>query len=425
MARRAEDSISILEGKALLYKRENTEHYQVRFRISGRYVRQSTKTDNLDKAKSFATELVMNAWYREKNDLPPLTKKFKSVAKLAIDRMRSLEDSGKGKASFKTYIQALERYFIPYLGQHNIDRIDNAVMNKFSAWRIQEMGKVPTASTINNQNSALNRVFDEAVMRGYMTRIQVPILINEGIKSGRRPDFTLEEYTSLYRAMRTWVKDGRKGNETLMRQILREYVLVLANTGMRAGTEAMNLQWNQVRFITVRGKQYLTLNVDGKTGTREVICRHCVARYLDRLRKVTTGHTEGTFAQFLALKLEQPVFCIGQKDMTTALGKVFQRLLISTELLVDPRTKTPRTLYSLRHTYATLALTHNRVSVYNLAQHMGTSVGMIEQYYGHVQLRNLAHEIAGDKQFEDWERSDQSSPPVKRTRHRQKVQNKS
>ena len=54
-----------------------------------------------------------------------------------------------------------------------------------------------------------------------------------------------------------------------------------------------------------------------------------------------------------------------------------------------------RTLYSLRHTYATQALTFNRMSVHTLAKHMSTSVKMIESHYGHVLLRRKAHEIAG------------------------------
>jgi integrase len=52
-------------------------------------------------------------------------------------------------------------------------------------------------------------------------------------------------------------------------------------------------------------------------------------------------------------------------------------------------------MYSLRHYYATMALTYNGLTVYNLARHLGTSVAMIEQHYGHVELRRLAHEIAG------------------------------
>ena len=37
-----------------------------------------------------------------------------------------------------------------------------------------------------------------------------------------------------------------------------------------------------------------------------------------------------------------------------------------------------------RHYYATMALTYERMSIYTLAKHMGTSVLMIEQHYGHL-----------------------------------------
>jgi hypothetical protein len=35
------------------------------------------------------------------------------------------------------------------------------------------------------------------------------------------------------------------------------------------------------------------------------------------------------------------------------------------------------------------------MSIYTLAKHMGTSVKIIEQHYGHVLLRKKAHQIAG------------------------------
>jgi hypothetical protein len=44
-----------------------------------------------------------------------------------------------------------------------------------------------------------------------------------------------------------------------------------------------------------------------------------------------------------------------------------------------------------------MALTYERMSIYTLAKHMGTSVKMIEQHYGHVLLRKKAHQIAGSK----------------------------
>ena len=53
-----------------------------------------------------------------------------------------------------------------------------------------------------------------------------------------------------------------------------------------------------------------------------------------------------------------------------------------------------RTLYSLRHTYATLELLAG-TDIHTLAKQMGTSVKMIEQHYGHLQPAQKADVIAG------------------------------
>ena len=395
MPQKAEHTVHILEGQATLFQRPATPHWHVRYKVHGKWERSSTKCTDLAEARRRATELVTEAWFKERNGLPVVNKRFKSVARLAIKRMDELAKSGRGKATYKTYTQAIENYLIPLLGNHNVDRIDNAVLARFEAERIELMGKLPSASVINNHNSALNRVFEEAIERGYMTKFQLPMLRNDGVKSERRPDFRLEDYTVLYKRMRKWVRVARQGNETVLRNILRNYVLVLANTGIRAGTEGMNLQWQHIEFFEQDGRKYLMLHVDGKTGRREVIARHNTVRYLDRLRKLTPAWAEGTFEDFLKKRHRAYVFRVKDKDMTTAFGKMFARLLARLDLLYDTRNGKQRTLYSLRHYYATMALTYNRMTVYNLARHLGTSVAMIEQHYGHVELRRLAHEIAG------------------------------
>ncbi|MDC3394630.1 hypothetical protein OAX13_03705 [Planktomarina temperata] len=72
--------------------------------------------------------------------------------------------------------------------------IDYEMLQKFVRWREAKMGREPRSSTLNTHNSALNRIFDEAVVRGYMNKSQVPVLVNKGRDSVRRPDFTREEY---------------------------------------------------------------------------------------------------------------------------------------------------------------------------------------------------------------------------------------
>ena len=53
-----------------------------------------------------------------------------------------------------------------------------------------------------------------------------------------------------------------------------------------------------------------------------------------------------------------------------------------------------RTIYSLRHTYATLRL-QNGTNVYWLKKNMGTSVTMIERHYGQTNvLMGIEHETA-------------------------------
>jgi integrase len=401
MPQKSENTVHILEGQATLFQRPTSPVWHVRYKAHGKWERQTTKCEDLSAAKQKATDIVVDARFKEKHSLPIVNKRVKSVAKLAIRRLEGLIDSGRGKATYKTYIQAIEKYVIPLLGNHNIDKIDNAVLAKFEKQRIDLMGRTPSASVINNHNSALNQVFDEALERGYMTKFQVPLLRNDGVKTERRPDFTLDEYKLLYKKMRVWEREARKGNETLLRGVLRDYILVLANTGIRAGTEAMNLKWKNISHFEEKGVKYIALHVNGKTGQREVIARHSTAYYLNRLRCRTEAWADGSFEDFLKKRKDEYVFRVDGKDMTGAFGKMFARLLERYDLLHDTKMGKERTLYSLRHYYATMALTYERMSIYTLAKHMGTSVLMIEQHYGHVLLRKKAHQIAGGKSYKD------------------------
>ncbi len=106
---------------------------------------------------------------------------------------------------------------------------------------------------------------------------------------------------------------------------------------------------------------------------------------------------EGSFEDFLKLGKDEYVFRVDGKDMTGAFAKMFARLLERYDLLHDTKMGKERTLYSLRHYYATMALTYERMSIYTLAKNMGTSVTMIEQHYGHLKPVQKADVIAGKR----------------------------
>jgi len=273
------NSVTILDGAIVLTRRDGSAKWQARFKVDGRWIRITTKQKDLKEAKEIANNLYLDARARVRFGIPAQSRRFRDVAKLAIDRMQRALDAGEGKKVFRDYIQATNKYLIPFFGNRHVDTISYQVIREFSAWRVQQMGKEPRASTLSTHNSALNRIFDEALMHGYIARSQIPLLENKGRDSQRRADFDLDEYRKIYRGLRQWMNQGRDGKSREMRLLLRDYVLILANTGIRHGTEAQNLRWKHVGIIEQGGSKYVTLWVNGKTGSRELIGRHsCIAR---------------------------------------------------------------------------------------------------------------------------------------------------
>lgn len=400
MPQKAEHTVHILEGKATLYKRPTSPYWFVRYKVGGKWLRKTTKKETLEEAKDAAVDIVMNAMFRQKNNLPVINKRFKHVAKLAIKRMQDLIAAGQGKVTYQRYIQALEGYLIPFFGNYNIDSIDSQLLKQFDAWRIQQLNRAPAASTINNHNCALNRVFEEAIIHKFINKSQVPYLSNVGQKSARRASFTSENYKQLYEYMRGWVRKGRAGNERNKRQLLRNYVLVLANTGIRAGTESMNLKWRNIAIEEHNKQRFMILYLDGKTGKRSITIRTECIRYFERVQEADKDLKHMSLKEVLNANIDKYVFRVDGKDMTDSFGRMFRRLLEAADLLTDKRTGEKRSLYSLRHYYATYMLTKTDVTAYQLAEYLGTSVGMINKYYGHLDLKDIGHKFAGTRDID-------------------------
>jgi site-specific recombinase XerD len=332
---------------------------------------------------------------RVKHGIPAQSKRFTDVARLAVDGMQKAISAGEGKSVYRDYIQAIDNYLIPFFGQHHVDRITYQLLQQFEAWRIDTMGKQPKASTINTHNSALSRIFDEALMRGYIAKTQIPILQNKGRDAQRRPDFTLDEYRTLYRALRKWIHEGRAGKSRDMRKLLHDYILILANTGMRHGTEAYNLKWKDISTFEQNGRLYVAMWVKGKTKERELIARHSCLIYLRRIHQRCHDILRMSFRELLDSQLDQHVFRLPDGTSTKCLNQTFRSFMHYSGLLKDVRTGQDRTLYSFRHMYATFEIVRG-IDLHVLARQMGTSIAMLEQHYSHLIPRMVADKLAGE-----------------------------
>jgi hypothetical protein len=193
MPEKVESTHEILHRQLIVYRRGQSGAWQCRYKVDGKWQRTTTKEVDLKRAIERSKRLLIEAEVRLASNIPVITRRFRDVGRLAIERMEQELKSGKGKISFKDYIRVITEYLIPILGKRLITSIDISVLDELDAMRIKMMGKEPTRSTLLTHNSALNRVFDEAQMRGFLTESNRPKLEAKGKDSQRRAAFTLEE----------------------------------------------------------------------------------------------------------------------------------------------------------------------------------------------------------------------------------------
>ena len=371
--------------KLKLDKRYGSENWYARLTLdTGKRIVKSMDTDNIDEATERAWKLLYETQARIKNNLPAQTRKFKHVAEFAIKRMREELHKGGGKQSYKDYISALRRWLMPYFETTDIAKIDLAALTAFDRWRTEQNKKPFSQSGINNHNSALNRVLDEAELHGWLVKSLRPTLLNKGTKTESRGSFTDEEYTKIYTSLRTWHKKTASTKAAATRELLRNYVLVLANTGVRHGTEALGLRWSNVVWEKNGSERYLVLNVDGKTRKRGAVARDTVEIYLDRQSKLNPSLNYDSFDALISAKSDAFVFVTRLGDLATifSLNRAFNALLADLDLKTGSDGKT-RTLGSFRHYYATRDLKRG-VSSHVMSKQMGNSTAMLDMHYSKV-----------------------------------------
>ena len=133
---------------------------------------------------------------------------------------------GVGKQAYRDYVQALNKWLIPYFGGTDIAKLDLAAVTAFDAWRTAQNGKVPAQSTINNHNSALNRVLDEAELNGWIVKSLRPTLLNKGVKTQSRGSFSVEEYRVIYTALRRYHKQTTNEKSAATRETLQKLCVI-------------------------------------------------------------------------------------------------------------------------------------------------------------------------------------------------------
>ena len=394
MREKSENTHILIERQLRIYQRERSAVWQCAFNVDGRWQRTSTNERELAKAKKTAHDILVKANVKKELNIAPITRKLKDVANVVLKQLEKETKNNTAKPIFKDYISVLNNYIIPILGKYNVNNISREALDEYETKLAKKMRKPATFSTQQTHNAVLNMIFDEAVLQRFMTELDRPKLVAKGKVSERRPAFDMEEIRALRENIDGWIKRAETTVSKNLRLLLREYVYVLLDTGARPGKELLNLRWKQIRYThTNESGSHVEMMVSGKTGKRKIIgwaetisvlTRLLKAQGLVGLEAITESNHNGY------------VFRMADGKEPQSFQKLFESFLRQHNLLIDPNTEQKRVFYSLRHTYATFKLTYDKTPIYTLAEHMGTSVAMIEKHYGHLKVKEALPQLKGD-----------------------------
>lgn len=396
------------DGKVVLFCRNGI--FQARFYKGDRqYIYKSLKTRKVDEARKLAVKYLYEMQFKQNEGLPLQQKTFSAV----IDEYIALRESQYEKSKeVKTnassqqqtsvhmlrQIKRVSKFWKEYCGTTAVNNIDNAVLQDYVGWRKNYYYNIdvdkrprnykinPADKTIEWETTLAKTLLKFAFERGYRGKTQLPTYRFKAEKTIVRPTFTTEEYRRLIVGMRKSIRETKNAEWKYTKELLRDYVLILARSGMRVG-EANNLQDKDiVEFKDEIGRRNFMFAVKGKTGKRTVIPRTSIVKYVERVRVRNAAR----ISDGLTRKVRSPkrknveagdwFFSMYDGNKVITLIDQFNELLKATGI-TENRYGEKYTLYSLRHFYAVRMITRS-VPIFDIARNMGTSVQVIEKYYG-------------------------------------------
>lgn len=374
------DELTHLEEGLAVLKRAGT--YHARVRIDGKYVYRTLKTGDFDVAKKAAHKLLHKFEFSAEHGIPISAKTFGDVIDEYVKYREAENLQGRTSDGMLRQIKRVVRFWYAYAGDKLITAIGDKELRDYVQWRrdyyTQRPNEAkkrnvkvnPTDKTLQFDLMIAKAVIKWAHEQGWRGLLPLPLFTYTPKKKRVRPAFENGDYRLVLSAIRKWIKDCDNPKHLHTRQLLLDYVAVLGRSGMRVG-EANNLKVRDVhRFVDRLDRINYRFVVRGKTGERDVIPAASVVSHVERV---------------LADKGEKPdpnawFFSMANGSQIISLADQFAKVLE----LANRKTNSVGdgfSLYSLRHYYAVMAL-RDGIGVYDVARNMGTSVEMIQQYYG-------------------------------------------
>lgn len=327
---------------------------------------------------------------------------------------------GTWKAERKEWHEGyFERYFSPYFDKKVLNDMSVDFVDGYWDWRIDywQTGEgatkrandpsvrnsvlIPAKKTLQMEQGALREIFVDAHARKRIKYLPIIKITRDVGKQKRRPHFDEHEMNALGVNLRNYAKavgrfarTDKQGKalklnnmHTERRWQLYYYVQFLYNTGLRVG-EARQMRWEDYKeFTDDDGERKLNIRVreDTKTGYRQVISQPNAVKYLKKWKKLSPATGAQDYV-WIGIKKDAD----GKYTAATDFNKTFQTVLRAIPYkdrkdgLLNDIDGDRRSIYSLRHSYATTRLLRGEVKYEDLSRNMNAGIEQLKKHYDHV-----------------------------------------
>lgn len=383
------------DGRVLLYKRAGLKkpNWYARLRIPGAsgYKIVSTKTSRLSTAEGYANNLYDELYHHVKRGGSIRTRTFGQIFKEWENARAQMRPAHQKQAVCWT-VERVRAKALEYFGGMKIDEISPADFENYWRWRQHNFSRVaPTNNTLGRERTAILSLFRFAEQMNHISKIPTSTAPKQNKE--RRPTFTKQEWTAIASKMDAWEKEGEGKSTARDRHLAKCYFHILVMTGLRVG-ELRNLCWGDLWEANTDTGKRVGANVRGKTGAREVVFLKGAGSVFNELMSLhmsDLGKLHPDDQKKWNPGRARIIFCHPDGTHVQTFKRSFHSLLNFAKVPIKINGKA-RTIYSLRHYYATNRL-YEDVSPYLLAQQMGTSVEMLEKFYGQTMTSLAATQI--------------------------------
>jgi integrase len=371
-------AVRLEDDRVCVFERNGV--YQARIRTEpNHYLYRSLRTRSLIPAISAARKLFHSIEFRQQSGLPIGSRSVNRVIDEYVTLREKQHDQGRTSIHMLRQIKRVVKFWREHAGDQGIENIGNKELSGYIEWRknyYAQFKTLPKNAKLNPADKTLQweMMLGKAIIRwageqGYRGDLPLPTFTFTPKKNRVRPAFELHEYRRLLRTLIKWRRDCPNDTWRHARLLLIDYVLILANSGMRVG-EANNLKIRDLEtFKDDLERRNYRFNVKGKTGERDVILRASAAKSVDRLLARRSGAGANDW-----------LFVMRDGSRVITLIDQFDKALEIAGIVCNSHGD-KYTLYSLRHFYAVLSLRRG-IGVFDVARNMGTSVQMVQAYYG-------------------------------------------